>query len=37
LHHKLFAEEDFGEVVFIPSGGEAFVLHSDLARFVVLQ
>jgi hypothetical protein len=36
LHHKLFSEEDFGEVVFIPSGGEALVLHSDLARFVIL-
>ena len=37
LHQKLFAEEDFGEVVLVPAGGEAFVFDTDLCGAVVFQ
>ncbi len=37
LHHKSCSEQDFFEVVFVPAGGEAFVLDADLAVWFVLQ
>jgi len=37
LHHKSLPEEDLFEVGGIPTGGEAFVLHAELQRVVVLQ
>jgi hypothetical protein len=37
LHHKSLSEQDLFQVGVVPAGGEAFVLHADGERVVVLQ
>jgi prepilin-type N-terminal cleavage/methylation domain-containing protein len=37
LHRKSYSEQDFFEVGFVPTSGEAFVLDADLERGLVLQ
>ncbi len=37
LHHNSSPADDLFEVLIVPSGGEAFVLDSDLQRVIVLE
>ena len=37
LHHKSLSEQHLLQVGVVPTGGEAFVLHADLQRVIVLQ
>ena len=37
LHHKSLSEQHLFQVGVIPTGGEAFVLHADRERVIVLQ
>ena len=37
MHVKSFPEQDFFEIAFVPTGGEAFVLDADLERVLVFQ